>query len=295
MICRPSIAQEVIEMDAVIKAETQREREEVKKKQKGGKSGANGDVAMSGTEEQEEGAVKEQVNGTSESSPDKEIPIKSEGEIEDAEMKTAMSPPAEETPVPNGTAPAPPKDPWHPVLKPLIERLRSALPSEFEETLPLSFYVSFWQASIQDFGVAPGYEEEIKKLNAKVQLINNDRTDVSRLGQARKETQKKEVHNALNKLRSEMKTQLERHIAFVSRLRKEKTYWFAEYPIAEQKALHGAIIQECFFPRMLLSPLDASYSCKMLFQLHSMGTPGFRISMLVDEFMKEKQLTGMVF
>jgi len=26
-----------------------------------------------------------------------------------------------------------------------------------------------------------------------------------------------------------------------------------------------------------------------------MGTPGFRISMLVDEFMKEKQLTGMVF
>lgn len=290
-VSRHSLSQAVLEIDMAnaeeekkLKEEQGKNKEETKAESQE-KPTANGDVDMADApeEEQEKG---EETNGAVK----EETPIKEE---RDEKQEVAVA-----APTPSGSTPTPATadEPWHPVIKELMERLRTTLPENFEDKMSLSFYATFWQLSLNDIHVpTAGYDDEFKSINQKISAVISDRSDVSVAGIKKRDTKKKELNDLLDRLRAEMKAQVQAYQMVRTRLQKEKSHWFAKHKLAMSPALHDNIIQECFLPRLLLSPFDAQYVYRMLFYLHSAGTPGFRTMFLIDRILREKQLTALIF
>ena len=185
--------------------------------------------------------------------------------------------------------------PWHPILQELMEAIRPTLPEETWETLSQPFYVTFWQLSLPDMHVPlPSYHDEFTRLKKKVLAIGSDRSDISMLGTQRKDREKKALSDLQDRLRDESGTCVQVYQQMRMRLQKEKEHWFAGL-WGKWDALNVALIEHCFFPRIVLSPVDAMYTFKMLKYLHSSGTNNFRTMGVYDQFFKEKRLTSMMF
>ena len=188
---------------------------------------------------------------------------------------------------------------YTPPMRLLLNDLKSALPIDFEKSMSISFYATFWQLSLNDMLVpSSSYEDEIKRQRDKIAAVSADRTDLSVTGMRRKEARKKELNEMQDKLRTELKSQIHKYSQIRARLQKEKDRWFVNFvskPSAEREQLHDALLQECFLPRLLFSPLDALYTFKMIFFLHASGPSGFSTVNLLDRIFREKQLTALIF
>lgn len=185
--------------------------------------------------------------------------------------------------------------PWHPILQELMEAIRPILPEVTWESLSQTFYVTFWQLSLPDMHVPlPSYNDEINRLKKKVLAISSDRSDISILGTQRKDKEKKALGELQDRLRDESGTCVQVYQQMRMRLQKEKEHWFAGL-WGKWDALNVALIEHCFFPRIVLSPVDAMYTFKMLKYLHSSGTTNFRTMGVYDQIFKEKRLTSMMF
>lgn len=187
------------------------------------------------------------------------------------------------------------QSPWHPVLQQLMETIHPALPEETWETLSQPFYVTFWQLSLPDMHVPlPSYNDEINRLKKKVLAISSDRSDISIVGTQKKDKDKKALGELQDRLRDESGTCVQVYQQMRMRLQKEKDHWFAGL-WGKWDALNVALIEHCFFPRIVLSPVDAMYTFKMLKYLHSSGTTNFRTMGVYAQFFKEKRLASMMF
>ena len=185
--------------------------------------------------------------------------------------------------------------PWHPVLKELMEAIRPVLPEETWEILSRSFYVTFWQLSLPDMHVPiQSYNDEMNRLGKKISAISGDRSDISILGTQRKDREKKALGELQDRLQEESGACIQVYQQMRTRLHKEKEHWFAGL-WGKWDALNAALIEHCFFPRILLSPVDAMYTFKMLKFLHSSGTTNFRTMGVYDQFFMEKRLASMIF
>ncbi|KAB2569216.1 THO complex subunit 2, partial [Lasiodiplodia theobromae] len=283
-VCRHSLSQAVLDVDMIAAEEDKKQKEEAKTEEQG-KPATNGDVDMDDAPEDGQ----EEMDAEKKEEVKEEAPIKEEaGEKEEAAVSA---------PTPVATPAAPTADePWHPIIKDLMDRLKTALPDDFEDKMSLSFYTTFWQLSHNDMAVpTQQYEDEIKALQKKITAVISDRSDVSVAGIKKKDAKKKELSDLQDRLRAEMKVQVQTYSMVRARLQKEKLHWFATHKLAMSPALHDYIIQECFLPRLLLSPFDAQYVYRMLIYLHSAGTPGFRTMFLIDRILREKQLTSLIF
>ncbi|KAI4172342.1 MAG: hypothetical protein LQ343_003601 [Gyalolechia ehrenbergii] len=191
--------------------------------------------------------------------------------------------------------PAQAQQPWHPVLREIMERLHPAGSAGQWESLSISFYVTFWQLSLRDMQVpAKGYEDEQLRLRNKIAAINSDRSDISIAGTQRKEREKKGLSDLADRLVSEHKERITAFSRTRSRLQKEKTSWFADVG-SRWDDLNAALLEQCFFPRIRISSVDALYGFKMFKYLHSSGTTNFRTLRFLDHLFKEKQLENMIF
>ncbi|EED12980.1 THO complex component (Rlr1), putative [Talaromyces stipitatus ATCC 10500] len=193
-------------------------------------------------------------------------------------------------PTPNTTT-----APWHPVLQGLMDCIQPVLPEGSWQTVGLPFYVTFWQLSLYDIHI-PGkaYEDEIERQKRKVQAISNDRTDVSLAGTQRKEKEKKQIQELQDRLLEENKTHLVSYETTRNRLQKEKDHWFPGMR-GKYDVLNIALLEQCFLPRILLSPIDGFYCFKILKFLHASGTPNFRTAGLIDQLLREHRLTAIIF
>ena len=184
---------------------------------------------------------------------------------------------------------------WHPVLQEVMDSVRSALPKETYEILGLPFYVTFWHLSLSDLQPPlSSYADEINRQTRKVQTINSDRSDISVAGTKRKEKEKEALNDLQDRLRAESQTRVNLYQKVRNRNLKEKNHWFAAL-WGRWDALNVALIEHCFFPRIVMSPLDALYTFKMFTFLHSNGATNFRTMGVLDQFFKEKRLTSMMF
>ena len=183
----------------------------------------------------------------------------------------------------------------HPILQDLTNRIRPVVGVEFEAKMNLAFYVTFWQLSLSDL-LAPTniYEDEMKKTLAKKAAIVPDRSDASMANARRREAEKKAIDDAHDKLMKEMKTQMKHFQVVQSRLTKEKDQWFKDFH-GKWDALNFSLLQECFLPRLVLSPLDSFYAQKMLFFLHGKGTRNFRTMHFFDRLFDAQTVTNLVF
>lgn len=185
--------------------------------------------------------------------------------------------------------------PWHPILRNIMETIRSTLPESTWENLSESFYVTFWQLSLGDMLVpTQSYDDEINRQKKKILAINSDRSDISVAGTQKKEREKKALTDLQDRLRTELKDQVQAYSLTRTRLQKEKEHWFVN-SWGRWDALNIALIEHCFFPRILISPIDAIYTFKMLKFLHSSGATNFRTMGVFDQLFNEKRLTSMIF
>ncbi|KAL6718695.1 THO2 plays a role in transcriptional elongation [Lecanora helva] len=190
---------------------------------------------------------------------------------------------------------APAQQLWHPVLREVMESVIPALPKDTYEIVGLPFYVTFWYLSLSDFQPPmSSYVEEINRQTKKIQSINSDRSDVSIAGTRKKEQQKHDLNDLQDRLRSESTAQINLYQKVRARNLKEKNHWFAGL-WGKWDALNVALIEHCFFPRIVMSPLDALYTFKMFTFLHSNGATNFRTMGVLDQIFREKRLTSMLF
>ncbi|KAI4101981.1 MAG: hypothetical protein L6R37_004697 [Teloschistes peruensis] len=187
------------------------------------------------------------------------------------------------------------QQPWHPVLREIMDQLHCASPDGQWQDLSLSFYVTFWQLSLHDMLVPlHGYEEEQKKFTKQLDAIRSDRSDISILGTQRKDREKKAISDLQSRLMSEHKDHISTYTQTRARLQKEKTGWFVEQ-WNRWDAMNTALIERCFFPRIRISSVDALYAFILFKYLHSSGTTNFRTLMFLDHLFKEKRLENMFF
>lgn len=183
----------------------------------------------------------------------------------------------------------------NPVMQELIDNIMSVLPPGTWQNVGAHFYATFWQLSVYDIHI-PGksYEDEIARLKRRVVAINNDRSDLSMNGTQRKEWEKKSITSLQDRILDENKNHLKAYEQTRSRLQKEKDIWFTAKGLTRD-VLNVALLEQCFLPRLLLSPIDAFFSFKMLKFLHSSGTPHFRTMGLLDQIFRDDRLTALIF
>lgn len=281
-ISRPVIAQRMAAVD----------KEDAEKRRIEGdvaKEVTNGDVEMT-----------DQVNGV----------VEEDGEALDTEeiLETAATPTAAEISGtslnldgPDKQAPATSTDSsiaaftWHPVLQDIMDNIRSSLPQEVQEIVGIGFYVTFWQLSLYDITIpSKSYEDELSRQHKKMAAISADRTDISTAGIRRKEAEKKQITELRDRLLTENKDHIKAFTESKARLQREKDQWFAGMS-RRYVQLNSALMEQCFLPRILCSPLDAFFCFKFAKLLHTYGTPNFRTLGFYDLIFKQDRLTSLIF
>jgi THO complex subunit 2 len=183
----------------------------------------------------------------------------------------------------------------NPVMQDLIESIKSSLPAETWENVGAHFYATFWQLSLYDVHVPEKYyDEERRRLQRRVTALNNDRSDLSMVGMQRKDQSRRSLNQIQDQLLSELKAHTQAYAQTRGRLQKEKERWFAHMRL-KYDPLNVALLEQCFIPRLLLSPLEAFFCFKMLKFLHNSGTPNFRTMGLLDQLFREHRLVALIF
>lgn len=178
----------------------------------------------------------------------------------------------------------------HPVLISMMDKVCSTLPKDLWQMMSKSFYVTFWQLALGDLHVPQDqYEEEVKRLRKRKIAINNFQTDPKA-----REKEMKAVDDLEDHLSREQKEHIKHYTITRQRLTKDKNSWFAG-AWSKLAELNTALIEYCFFPRILISPMDALYTFRIIKFLHASGALNFRTVGVLDHFFKEKRLTSMLF
>lgn len=185
---------------------------------------------------------------------------------------------------------------WHPVLQNIMDKIRSRLPPEVVELVGVGFYITFWQLSLYDIAVASdAYNDEIKRLTARVKAINADRSNIGAAAAREKDKQKKEIKDLIDGLMLENRQHIKASNVLKKRLEVEKHQWFVRKGRVIIDKLNEALMENCFFPRLLCSPIDAYFCFKFVKYLHSSGTPNFRTLGFYEMLFKSDRLSSLIF
>ena len=184
---------------------------------------------------------------------------------------------------------------WHPALQPIIESIGASLPEDVANVVGLGFYVTFWQVTLYDVAI-PGksYEDELSRQHKRSAAISNNRTDVTVAGARKKEAEKKQIAGLIDRLLTENKDHLKAFAESKARLSREKDQWFSGMH-GKSEMLNSALMEHCFLPRILLSPLDSVFCFKFLKFLHTSGTSNFRTMGFNDLLFRQNRLTSLIF
>jgi THO complex subunit 2 len=186
-------------------------------------------------------------------------------------------------------------NPWNEVLNPIKTAVVNVLPETTWETLSPEFFVTFWQLSLSDIQIpSQSYEAEISRLMKEQSDLMKDRSDMTRAGMNRKEEAKKHLSDVADKLRAELKQQIDIFEVTSARLAKEKLVWFADCH-GRWDALNIALLEHCLIPRAMLSPSDGQYAARMIKYLHSAATPNFRTAGLLGQLFRPRRLRSIIF
>lgn len=275
-ICRDSIHEQIEEANRAAKEESSASKatENVAKSEQA----PDGDVEMSDDQGKPEEGGETTTNE------------ETEGDKSAQDTTVTTNGPVEATPTPSAG-----NTPWHPVLHRLMDELKPVLDPQCYSVVGLPFYTSFWQLSLYDIHIPlQAYQDEMERLRRNVVTISSDRSDVSLAGSQRKEREKKHLQELQDRLLAENKRHLQAYEQTRARLQKEKDKWFAGMR-GKFDMLNIALLEQCFLPRLLMSPIDAYYCFKMLKFLHSSGAANFRTVGLLDQLFRDQRLTAIIF
>ncbi|KAF9647035.1 hypothetical protein BDM02DRAFT_2819645 [Thelephora ganbajun] len=209
------------------------------------------------------------VSGTITEQPIKDLTPTAE-EPQDAVMDSVES-----------STPKPEEPQWLPQLAALFDDVKKIAPPGVIEAIGPAFYLTFWQLSTYDLS-PPGarYDEEQAALRTLSRQEDGKYSaaersaDRSVRGTATAHRQRRDRYSSyVHKLAQEYKNQATVRAFTIKRLQQEKNHWFAGNTKAA--ALINALIEYCFQPRCVLSPMDADFCVQFVRVMHLQGTPGF--------------------
>jgi THO complex subunit 2 len=184
---------------------------------------------------------------------------------------------------------------WHPVLREIMDAISSQSSPAVVDVVGVGFFTTFWQLSLYDIAVASdAYNDEIKRLTARVKAINADRSGGSVAATREKDKQKKELKDLIDGLMSENRQHIKASNVLKKRLEVEKKQWFVgKFKMPEE--LNTALMETCFLPRLLCSPVDAYFCFKFIKYLHSSAALNFRTLSFYDLMFKADRLASLIF
>jgi THO complex subunit 2 len=183
---------------------------------------------------------------------------------------------------------------FHDVIEPIIDTVRALQPDDTWKAISPEFYVTFWTAGLADLSIPKdSYEREILRIAEEQKVVMKDRSDMTRLGMARKEEMKKALDETRAALISEFGKQVGAYRQRRGRLLKGKSLWFESS--AKPDVVSDAVLERCLIPRLLLSPSDADFCFKMIKFLHDNSTPNFRTLSLYGRLFRANRLRSIIF
>lgn len=185
--------------------------------------------------------------------------------------------------------------PWNPVLENVMHHLQDHLPEEVVATVGTGFYVTFWQLSLYEITVPrKSYQDEMTRQKKKRDALKADRSHLSASGTRKKEEQIQQLNKLIDDLLAENGQHVKAQLACRRRLTSEKMAWFAGQAQTNEK-LNAMLMEHCFLPRLLTSPVDAYFTFAFIKYLHALGTPNFRTLALYDLLFRLERLTSLIF
>jgi len=194
-----------------------------------------------------------------------------------------------------GASPPATTDAWNQELAPLIAAVKASRSDTNWDILNPEFFVVFWQLSLADINMPmDSYKAENNRLSKEIQEIIRDRSDMSRPAITKRDEARKALEATNDSLLKEMKTEMVRYERSRARLNKQKVSWF-DNAKGKFDALNDLLLEECFLPRLLLSPSDTDYCFKLIKFLHNNGTPNFRTLGVYNRLLKANRLRSLIF
>ncbi|TGZ84546.1 hypothetical protein EX30DRAFT_300558 [Ascodesmis nigricans] len=200
----------------------------------------------------------------------------------DIEMKDAPNGISEEDPLPTPTAPSK-KSPWNPVLERLMNEMVDLHHEDAWSRISPGFYTTFWQLDIYDIFVPlEAYQAEVSRIQNAVKHSHLDRSDQSKPGEEQRKAKREALLELDQRIQAELKTHIRENSLVRKRLTQEKEHWFPADVNYNNRDISEGIVNHCIFPRIVLSPNDASYCSRFIREVHKMGAPRFHTIGIYD-------------
>lgn len=279
MICRQSISAAVEKTDAAFAEKTPKKVDAVKVE----------DVEM--TNESDPAAVTTNEM-EADSTVKKDEP--SEGNIEMKDVpNTSDDAPVQGPTPPTSTTPSATamEDGVHPALKRYVDGFKTLLPEDFEESLSVCFFVTFWQLGLSDIFIP------VTLYTNEHNMLSKEQEDARKSLSMKPPAKAKVLEDTGNKQKAllEERAKLKAHSKDVAnRIAAEKANWLPR-TLALKPVVAASLLEQCFFPRLKLSTTDAFYCFQMLMTLHKECVPGFNMATLFDTLFDTNTLKNLIF
>ncbi|KAK5991352.1 THO complex subunit 2-like protein [Cladobotryum mycophilum] len=180
-------------------------------------------------------------------------------------------------------------------LQPLVEAVRATVLPEVWQKMTPELYVIFWALQLGDlFCPEDMYKNEKDRLESEGQAILKDRSDMSRRGQERKNEKRQELLKLQLSLSMELKEHRQRKGKWKECLIEQFQSLFPDSKI-KTDSISDALLEQCFLPRVLLSPADTEFTYKFIMALHEWRAPNFKLMSLYDRFFNANRLRSLIF
>lgn len=185
-------------------------------------------------------------------------------------------------------------------LQPIIDSVQETMPSVLWQKITPELYVTFWALQLGDvFCLDKIYAQEKSRLQSEEKAIE-DRSDMLKKkgGDIRTEQKLLEQRKRLTELRIGLSEECSEHMLRQGKWRlllsKQFQASFPE-PRASPEKIADALLEQCFIPRVLLSPSDAEYTYRFIKALHEWNAPGFKLMSLYDRLFNANRLRSLIF
>ncbi|KAH7353466.1 THO complex subunit 2 [Plectosphaerella cucumerina] len=178
------------------------------------------------------------------------------------------------------------------VVQPVIDSIIATTPAAIWTRMSAEFFVIFWALQLRDIQVPwKSYSSAQERYLVQWRELSKDRSGA---GLAAKEAKKAKVLTDSKLIMEEGHEQKGRAAKAKIHITRRFSDWFP----GSVESLNGAsdaIIEQCLFPRLVISKMDCEYAYSLVKLLHEWSCPNFRLRVLCDRLFNANRLRAMLF
>jgi THO complex subunit 2 len=180
-------------------------------------------------------------------------------------------------------------------LQPLTQAVKETVDPDIWEKITPEFYTAFWALQLGDiFCPDDIYKQEGDRLKAEDLALLRDRSDTSRRSQEERNEKRKESMKLQVALLEERKEHYLRQAKWKLFLTKQFQSSFPN-PSIKADAISDLLLEQCFLPRISMSPGDAEFTFRFIKSLHEWNAPGFKLMSLYNRLFNANRLRSLIF